>query len=70
MKKLLNFLSKCFPTVKAPTGSELALHYRGLSDVAFRNIVPADLTPLAKQCYDAEAQNRKKAADRPPNPSN
>ncbi len=45
-----------------PSEEDLKKHYRELCDTAFRNIVPGDLTPMARKCYDLESLARSKKA--------
>jgi hypothetical protein len=60
MKNFLKKLLKMMGPDNVPTEDELLQNYRTLTDVAFKNINPNELTPLAKKCYEVEVQNRRR----------
>lgn len=42
-----------------PSSEELSRQYAEMTDVAFGQINPMELTPEARQCYEAESRKRK-----------
>ncbi|MBN2234438.1 MAG: hypothetical protein JW706_04765 [Opitutales bacterium] len=60
MKK--SFLKRAFDLFFAhgmPSSEELSRQYAEMTDVAFGQINPMELTPEARQCYEAESRKRK-----------
>ncbi len=44
-----------------PTSEELSRQYAEMTDVAFSQLKPTELTPEARKCYEEEARKRKKS---------
>lgn len=42
-----------------PTSEELSRQYAEMTDVAFSQLKPTELTPEARKCYEEEARKRK-----------
>ncbi|MEQ9824937.1 MAG: hypothetical protein ABQ298_11180 [Puniceicoccaceae bacterium] len=55
--KLIQYLSP----EGEPTETELKELYRRMTEQEFRNILPEDLTPLGRKCYEAERMQRKRS---------
>ena len=44
-----------------PTSEDLSRQYAEMTDVAFSQLKPTELTPEARKCYEEEARKRKKS---------
>lgn len=52
------WIEDAFKDDSIPTAETLARHYREMTDTAFSQLNPKDLTSVARSCYEAEAQFR------------